>query len=201
MQITDMLAQAGGLESIARELGIHPQQAETGAAALLPAIMGGFRNQAQAGGVEGIGDLLAKLGGGSLMDQVLAPEPTDVASGDAVLGQIFGSPDVSRSVAQNAASQTGLDPGLLKKMLPLLAMLVSGYMARSTGAGPAAAQGDGGGGLGGLLGGLLGGALGGGSAGGQGASGGLGGLAAMLDADGNGNPLDDILRTLGRSRG
>jgi hypothetical protein len=38
--------------------------------------------------------------------------------------------DVSRAVAQNAASQTGLELSLLKKMLPILAMLVAGYMAK-----------------------------------------------------------------------
>ncbi|GAB3772878.1 hypothetical protein GCM10028796_44320 [Ramlibacter monticola] len=199
MQITDMLAQAGGLEAIARELNIDPQHAEAGAAALLPAIMGGFRNQAQAGGTEGVGDLLSRLGGGSLMDQVLAPEPTNVAAGDAVLGQIFGSPEVSRAVAHDASSQTGLDPALLKKMLPLVAMLVSGFMAK--GGGAAAAPQAETGGLGGLLGGLLGGVLGGGTQGGQGAGGGLGGLAAMLDSNGDGNPLDDIVRMMGKSRG
>ena len=65
------------------------------------------------------------------------------------------------------------------------------------GAGQASAGGASGG-LGGL-GGLLGGLLGGGGSSSAGAPGGLGGLAAMLDADGNGNPLDDILRGLGRS--
>jgi len=47
-----------------------------------------------------------------------------------VLGSIFGSKDVSRAVAQNAASRSGLDAGLLKKMLPMLAMMVAGFMAK-----------------------------------------------------------------------
>jgi hypothetical protein len=189
MQITDMLAQAGGLQSIARELGIEERQAEAGADALLPAILGGFQKQAQSAGTGGLGDLLSQLGGGGLMDQVLSPQPTNVAAGDAVLGQIFGSRDVSRAVAQNASSQTGLDPALLKKMLPLLAMLVSGFMAKG-----GAASGSSGG-LGGMLGGVLGSVLGGGSQGRSG--GGLGGLAGMLDANGDGNALDDILRMMG----
>ena len=70
-------------------------------------------------------------------------------------------------------------------MLPMLAMMVAGYMSSgrggATGASPAA-----GGGLGGLLGGLL-----GGSSSGQA---GAGGLASMLDMNRDGNPLDDILR-------
>ena len=43
MQITDVLAQMGGLDSLSRELGISQSQAATGASALLPAILGGFR--------------------------------------------------------------------------------------------------------------------------------------------------------------
>lgn len=204
MQITDILAQAGGLQAMARELGISEADAAKGAAALSPAILGGFKKQAQAQptGVEGLGGLLAQMGGGSLLSQVLAPEPTDVSRGDDVLGQIFGSKDVSRTVAQSASSQTGLDPSLLKRMLPMLAMMITGYMAtqgRGTTAAASAGAGAGAGGLGGLLGGLLGG--GGSSAPTSGGTSALGGLASMLDANQDGNPLDDILRMAGKRLG
>ncbi len=161
MQITDLLAQVGGLESMARELGVPETQVATGAEALLPAILGGFKKQAQAqpAGLDGLGGLLGQLGGGGLLDQVLAPQPTDVNQGNDVLGQIFGSKDVSRTVAQNAAAQSGLDPSLLKKMLPLLAMLVTGFMAKQQGESPMAPPPlePAGGGLGDLMGSLLGG--------------------------------------------
>lgn len=191
MQVTDILRQTGGLESIAKELGISESQAASGAAALTPAILGGFKKQAQAqpAGLEGLGGLLSQLGGGGLLDDVLAPKPTDVSRGNEVLGQIFGSKDVSRAVAQNAASQSGLDQGVLKKMLPMMAMLVAGYMAKQRTAGVGAQATSGGGGLGDLLGGLLGGQAGRG-----------GGLASMLDMDGDGNPLDDILRLVGKGQ-
>jgi hypothetical protein len=205
MQINDILAQMGGLGSVARELGISDAQAASGAAALGPAILGGFKKQAQAqpAGLDGLGGLLDQLGGGGLLDQVLSPQPTDVSPGNDVLGRIFGSKDVSRTVAQNAAAQSGLEPGLLQKMLPMLAMLISGYLAKQQGG---ASEGGGlGGGLGGLLGGLGGGGLGGGGLGGgatgsgsQAAGGGLPGLASMLDMNGDGNPLDDILRMAGK---
>jgi hypothetical protein len=193
MQLDDLLARSGGLESIARELGLSQQQAQLGAEALLPAILGGFGKRAPAAS-GGLGELLDQLGGGSLLDDVLSPQPTPVARGNDVLGQIFGSKDVSRTVASHAASRTGLDPSMLKKMLPILAMLVSGYLSkRRSQAGTA--------GLGGNdLGGLLGGVLGAGAGGAPQAGGGLGGLASMLDADGNGNPLDDILRAAARQR-
>jgi hypothetical protein len=172
MQIADILAQSGGLQSMARELGLSQSQATRGVEALLPSILGGFRKQADTrpGGFEGLGALLGQLGGGGLLDNVLSPQPTDVSRGDNVLGEIFGSRDVSRAVATNAAAKTGLDASLLKKMLPMLAMMVADYMARQ--------QGDRGES--------------------QGSGGGLGALAGMLDQDGNGNPLDDILRQVGR---
>ena len=205
MQITDILGQLGGLRSMARELGVSEDQAASGAEALVPAILGGFKKQAQSqpAGLEGLGGLLGQLGGGGLLDQVLAPQPTDVSSGNEVLGQIFGSKDVSRTVAQNAASQSGLDPMLLKKMLPMLAMLVAGFMAKQQGAGVAAQPSARGGGLGGGLGGLLGSLLGGQAAGAASAMPGAAtsGLASMLDMNGDGNPLDDILRMAGKAMG
>lgn len=195
MQITDILSNTGGLESIARELGISESEAADGAAALAPAILGGLKKQAQAQpegpeGFAGLGGLLGQLGGGGLLDSVLSPQPTDVSRGNDVLGQIFGSKDVSRTVAQHAASQSGLDPSLLKKMLPMVTMLITGFMAKqASGSSSSPASG----GLGGLLGGLL-----GGSSGGQ-APASSGGLASMLDMNGDGNALDDIMRMAGKA--
>ena len=188
MEITDILAQAGGFQAMARELGISEADAARGAEALAPAVLGGFKKQAQAqpAGLDGLGGLLGQLGGGSLLENVLAPEPTDVSRGDGVLAEIFGSRDVSRTVAADASARSGLDPGLLKKMLPMLAMMVAGYMSSGRGAAAGASSPAAGAGLEGLLGGLF-----GGSSGGQA---GAGGLASMLDMNRDGNPLDDILR-------
>ncbi|HEV2598682.1 DUF937 domain-containing protein [Sphingopyxis sp.] len=196
MNLTDILAQAGGIESMAKELGIPPAMAKQGADALLPAILGGFKKQAQSGGgLEGLGGLIGQLGGGGLLDSVLGSQPTPVQQGNDVLGQIFGSKDVSRTVAGQAATQTGIDSGILKQMLPILAMMVAGYMAKQGG------QPGESGGLGGVLGNVLGGAMGGGAAPSAGGLGGLGGLGKMLDMDGDGNPLDDIMGMVNKMRG
>ena len=196
MQITDMLAQIGGLQSLARELGVSERQAATGAEALAPAILGGFKKQAQSqpAGLDALGGLLGQLGGGNLLDEVLAPQPTDVNHGNDVLAQIFGSKDVSRMVVQDAASKSGLDPALLKKMLPIVAMLVAGYLAKQHGASRASGEG----GLGGMLGGLLNRGTGGNAVPGAPAP---GGLASMLDLNRDGNSLDDILRMAGKAFG
>jgi hypothetical protein len=191
MNIKEILAQTGGLQAMAKELGISEADATNGAQALAPAILGGFKKQAQAqpGGFAGLQDLVGQLGGGGLLDNVLSPQPTDVHRGDDVLGQIFGTKDVSRAVAQDASARTGLDPSLLKKMLPIVAMMITGFMGKQQG--NVAAAGAGAGGVGALLGGLLGGGASSGTSS-------LAGLASMLDLDGDGNPLDDLRRMAGR---
>lgn len=107
MELTDLIAQMGGLQSMAGELGVSESQAASGAAALLPTVLGGFQKEAQAQpqGVD-LGALLGKLGGGALLDNVLAQESTDVSKGNDVLGTIFGSKDVSRAVAQQASAKS-----------------------------------------------------------------------------------------------
>src|SRR3546814_11331830 len=107
MNLTDILAQAGGIESMAKELGIPPAMAKQGADALLPAILGGFKKQAQSGGgaadgLGGLGGLLGQLGGGGLLASVLAPQPTPGNQGIDVVGQIFRPTDVSRQLAGQA---------------------------------------------------------------------------------------------------
>ena len=64
MQIMDMLEQMGGVQSMAREFGVSEAQAASGAAALLPAILGGFKKQTQAqpAGLEGLIGMLGGLG-------------------------------------------------------------------------------------------------------------------------------------------
>lgn len=193
MQAKDLLNQIGGVSSVARELGVSEQQASEGAAALLPAILGGFKKQAQTqpNGVEGLTSMLGRFGGEGLLDDVLGSQPTNVNRGNDVLGQIFGSKDVSRAVAQNAAGRTGLDPTLLKRMLPMVAMLAAGYFSKQrASSGQAEQTGETGG-----LGGTLGRAMGQRSQ----ASGASGGLGSMFDLDGDGNPLDDILGMAGKA--
>lgn len=213
MDMMSILKQTGAIGSIAQQLGVNEQVAQMGAEALLPSILGGFKKtaQAQPSGLDGLGGLLGQLGGGGLFDSVVAPEPTPVEKGNDILGQIFGTKEVSRTVAGHAAEQTGIDSGMLKKMLPILAMLVAGYMAKQSSGGEGGGLGGmlggllggggqaaGGGGLGGMLGNVLGGALGGGQAAAPAGGGGLGGLASMLDFDGDGNPLDDIIGMAGK---
>ncbi|MDE1466301.1 DUF937 domain-containing protein [Aurantiacibacter sp. D1-12] len=174
MSLAQILQQTGVIESMARELNIDEQTARAGAGALLPAIVAGMGRSSTSGGgsdpLGGLGGLAgAILGGGGnsggaagglggalgggLLDMVLGQQPTPVQHGNDILGNIFGSKDVSRSVAGEVAAVTGLDENLLKRMLPILAMAVVGYMTRQAGD----SSGAQGGGLGGILGSIVGG--------------------------------------------
>ena len=137
MDLMNSLAQAGGVDAISRELGVDQSTAQNGLQALLPAVTDGMRGQAAASpqGFGGLGSILAGLGGGGLLSNVIAPEPTNVSQGNEVLGQIFGNKDASRAVAADAAQKSGISPDLLKKMLPIVAMLVAGYLAKQHGQG------------------------------------------------------------------
>jgi len=183
MSLLDGLMSSGAVEAISRELGVDQQTAQSGLQALLPAVTGGMQNQAEAQpqGLGGLAGILGGLGGGGLLENVLGHGPTDVGQGNAVLGQIFGSKDTSRAVADEASQRSGLSPELLKKMLPIVAMLAAGYFAKrahdskqqqSTPDGEEAQPDEG------ALGGLL---------GGKGAMGGV--LGSILGAGGGGGGL------------
>jgi hypothetical protein len=180
MNLNDLLP-AGGIDALASQLGIPHDQAERGAQALLPSVLTGLGQSAQ--GPDGGGSHVDALGGAALADNVVGPEPTDVAKGNQLLGGIFGSKDTSRQVATQASQQSGIDPALLKQMLPILAMLVAGHLAKRSGGQP--------GGLGGVLTSVLG-SLAGGAGGGSGA-GGLGGALGGGLGGGLGGILGSVL--------
>jgi hypothetical protein len=172
MNLNDLLPN-GGIEALASQLGVAPEQARRGAEALLPSVLGGMGDNSA-----GLETHVNELGGAELAQNVVGSEPTQIDKGNQLLGGIFGSKDVSRQVAGHAAQSSGLDPALLKQMLPILAMLVAGHLAGRSGGQQ--------GGLGGILGSVLGGlggagGLGAGNAGlGGGLSGGLGGMLGSI---------------------
>jgi hypothetical protein len=145
MTLQDLLNQAendGTLDQIAQQLGIDKDLARQGMAQLAPSIARGMQRNADSGG--SLTDLIGKLGGAQ-MGQA-APAGMGGAGND-ILGQIFGSKDVSRNVAGHAAEQTGIDSSLLRRMLPLIAsavvMLISRRMSQGGGTTPTGMPGAG----------------------------------------------------------
>jgi hypothetical protein len=189
--LMDAVLKAGGgsaVEMLGGRFGLPPAATRSALEALLPMVGGGLKNQAQApGGLEGLlGSVLNPTHNqyGDNADMLARPGTTSM--GNEVLGAIFGNNrDVSRTIATQAAQKTGLDAGLLKQMLPVVAMMAAGAMAKNASAG----------GLGNLIGAAMGGRA---QPQPQAPSGALGGLANMLDMNKDGNPLDDIMGMLGR---
>jgi len=159
---------------IARELGVDERQAQSGLEQIVPALARGIqRNAASPGGLE---SLLGALESGGHDRYVDRPEDLSrrdsVAEGNAILGHILGSKEVSRNVAGRAARETGLDASLLEKMLPMVAAAAMGTLGKQ-------ASEDG------TLGPLTGGAAN--------AAGMAGVIESFLDADRDGAVLDDVL--------
>ncbi len=179
MDIEDIAGAAGvDFSAVGQQFGLTPDQTKGAMASLLPMVMGGMRKQAAGGDIAQV----ETLAGG--IDRPERAQDT----GNAILGQIFGSKDVSRQVAKKASLQTpGVSDSVMKMLLPIVAAMAGKALTRKMG--------------GGVLGGLAGAAIGsmlGGSSSAAASSGGLGGLLGALDKDGDGNPLDDIMDMFGR---
>jgi hypothetical protein len=131
-------AQNGAVvEQLGQQFGLDQQQTSAAVAALVPALAAGL--QRNAGSDDGLASLLGALASGGhtrYVDDVsqLGRQET-VNEGNGILGHILGSRDVSRQVATRAAAQTGISPDLLKQMLPVLASILMGTLAKQTTAG------------------------------------------------------------------
>ena len=179
------------ISEIGRQFGLNEAQTRAAFEQLAPVVAAGIRRNNQSdNGLEG---LLKALQAGShsrYADDTSALRFDQVADdGNAILGHVFGSKDVSRNVANQAADLSGVGSAVLKKMLPVIAAIIMGQLAkRMGGGGSARAQVPGGSGQGGGLGDILGDILGGGQ---QAAP--KGGSAGAPGGGGLGDILGDIL--------
>lgn len=161
MNLDDLLSNGQLLSELARSAGVGTGEARSGLEALLPAITRGLARNASS--TQGLDALAGALGSGRHDRYLDAPdqlaEPQTRIDGNAILGHIFGSKDVSRNVAAHAAQETGLDSNLLKQLLPLVASLAMGALSKRSDRGGSlqSSQASGSDLLGSILGGLAGG--------------------------------------------
>lgn len=146
MPLYDMLTQADNgraMDLLARQFDISRQQAELAVEALTPAFSQGLKQNAA--DPYDVGAFLQALASGDhakyYEDASKAFQPAGIAEGNGILGHLFGSKEVSRAVAAQAAQATGLGQDLLKQMLPVLASLVMGGLFKQS-AGQARAGAD-----------------------------------------------------------
>lgn len=160
---------------------------------ILGQVLGGGGQQSSGGGA---GDLLGSLLGGgasqaggdgmlgSILGSVLGGGQSKATNGAGILGHILG--DRQETAAQAVSQRSGLDMGSVMKLLPILApilMQVLGKVKNTNGLG----AGD----LAGVL---------GGAAQQHAQQSGIGGmLSGILDRDGDGSVMDDLLGMAGKA--
>ncbi len=121
-----------GVQNLARQFDISPQQAQEAVQALLPAISMGLQQQTQgAGFAQLLGHLAAAPNRAAFDDAAAAQSDETVASGTDVLNHLFGNEDVTQKVADNAARHSSLGSDLLGAMLPVIAAMAMGGLCKS----------------------------------------------------------------------
>src|SRR5262252_3700628 len=108
-----------GMTTLGREFGLTQTQTEAAVTALLPAISTGLKQSTAT--VDGLGNLFGVMGQQQNLqalydDPETAFGPEGVAAGNDALSVIFGSPDVSRAVTDQAQKFSGVDSSVLKKL-------------------------------------------------------------------------------------
>lgn len=135
MNLFDMLANAQngqGMETLARQFNLSQQQTQAAVEALLPAFSQGLKRNAS--DPYGVGSFLNAIASGNhgryFEDAQNAFSPQGTAEGNGILGYLFGSKDLSRAVAGQAAQATGISQQLLQQMLPAIAAMIMGGLSR-----------------------------------------------------------------------
>lgn len=137
LNLFDMLNQAQngqGMDMLARQFNLSRQQADLAVEALLPAFSQGLKRNTS--DPYGLGGFLNAMATGQhakyFEDASRAFSPQGVDEGNGILGHLFGSKELSRAVAAQAAQATGIGQQLLQQMLPVIASMVMGGLFKQS---------------------------------------------------------------------
>ncbi|MEO1206427.1 MAG: DUF937 domain-containing protein [Pseudomonadota bacterium] len=122
------------VQNLAQSFGITPDQAQQTLRAVMPELSGELERLTLSRG--GLADLVNTMGQAEYEQFVDNPALlTDADAredGTKVLAEVFGTKHKSRKVAHRAAKETGLPDQKVKEMLPALAGLFMGELAKQT---------------------------------------------------------------------
>lgn len=198
MSLLQLLQQAQngqGLSALAEQVGLDQAQAGDLTNLLAPVIGKAAKQQAESGGLDSIlGALKGDAQAGLFDDAAQAASPEGAAQGANFLNGLLGA-NGTNALAEQAAERTGIGMEQIMAFLPALGAMAQGGLQKqmpdaSIDALQAAQSQGSGGGLMGLVGGLLGGGQKGGPD--------LSALTSLLDADGDGSFVDDIMEKLSK---
>lgn len=133
VNLLDIMRQAqhgAGMDNMARQFGLSLAEAQRAVETLLPAFSLGFRRNAMNPGA--FGPFLDTLSSGRYAPFFDGATLTPGASppGAELMGQIFGSPEVSRQIAQQASLMSGVGAQVLQQMMPTMGAVLMGGMTR-----------------------------------------------------------------------
>ena len=198
MSIMKLLQQAQGgqgLSQLASQFGIDDAKAQELTQMLAPAIGQAAKKRAEQGQMENVlGAMRGENQAAFFDDAAAAAAPEAQAQGQNFLESLMGDSAATEGLAATLAEKVGLDQDTVKQFMPSVAAMAQGGLQKQMpddqidGMMQAAQPQASGGGLMGMVGGLL-----GGNKGGEGQSNPLGMLNQMLDSDGDGNAMNDIL--------
>ena len=136
MNLVDMFLKGQGgqnIDALSRQFNLSHQQTVAALEALMPAFSQGL--QRNAADPMGFGAFVQALSTGQNVNYFDNPQaafnPSGIADGNYVLGQLFGSKDLSRAVADHAANAAGVGADTLKQMLPVVASMMMGDSTRN----------------------------------------------------------------------
>lgn len=198
MSLLQLLQQAQngqGLSALAEQAGLDHAQAGDLTNLLAPVIGKAAKQKAESGGLDSIlGALKGEAQAGMFDDAAQAASPEGAAQGANFLNGLLGD-NGTNALAEQAAERTGIGMEQIMAFLPALGAMAQGGLQKqmpdaSIDALQATQSQGSGGGLMGLVGGLLGGSQQGGPD--------LSALTSLLDADGDGSVVDDIMEKLSK---
>ena len=196
MDITELLNSSIGqtiVKNVAGKLGMNSNEASSAVKTAIPTILAGMtRNSQSREGAESLNKAIESKHDGSLLENIsvmLQGNTQDIQKdGDGILGHVFGN---KRSVIENNISKkTGVSNDKISPLLSTLAPIVMAYLSKekqqsNVGAGD----------LNSLLSNLIGGPqqsrLGGGV---------MDMITGVLDKDGDGDVMDDLVNMFGKKR-
>ena len=139
LPLFDMMMQAqngAAMDAVARQFNLAQEQATKAMAALMPAFSAGLK-RSTSNPYDFVGLMQAVASGNYARyfeDMSRAFTPEGISDGNNILAQLFGSKEVSRAVAAQAAQMTGIGQDIYKRMLPVLAdTLMGGLFKQTTG--------------------------------------------------------------------
>ncbi len=137
MNLLNLLAASGQqdviVNALGKQFGLGGQQSGDVVGQVLGALGGGVqKNVQQPGGLE---SLMGALNTGDHARYVDQPDEAASATdeGNKILGHLLGGKEQSRALASQVEQSTGVQGDIIKKMLPMVAMMAMGSMSKGVG--------------------------------------------------------------------